>query len=129
MIENQIAPHIGEAPLQKLNPADIERWHATLKARGRKDGGKLGARTIRHAHRLLSKARKEAMRHDLVVRNAAAAEPPPQVEAEEVDLTVGRSSRWLRGCAVAQYIPAPSQRCSLECDVGGCWRCVGAMLS
>jgi len=126
LLENQIAPHIGEAPLQKLKPADIERWHATLKARGRKDGGKLGARTIRHAHRLLSKALKEAMRHDLVVRNAAAAEPPPQVEAEEVDLTVSRSSRWLRGCAVAQYIPAPSQRCSLECDVG---RCVGAMLS
>jgi len=129
LLENQIAPHIGEAPLQKLKPVDIERWPATLKARGRKDGGKLSARTIRHAHRLLSKALKEAMRHDLVVRNAAAAEPPPQVEAEEVDLTVSRSSRWLRGCAVAQCIPAPSQRCSLECDVGSCWRCVGAMLS
>jgi DNA-binding HxlR family transcriptional regulator len=62
--------------LQKLKPTDIERWHATLKARGRKDGGKLGARTIRHAHRLLSKVLKEAMRHDLVVRNAVAAEPP-----------------------------------------------------
>jgi hypothetical protein len=76
LLENQIASHIGEAPLQKLKPADIERWHATLKARGRKDGGKLGARTIRHAHRLLSKVLKEAMRHDLVVRNAVAAEPP-----------------------------------------------------
>jgi integrase len=84
LLENQIAPHAGEAALQKLKPADIERWHATLKKRGRKDGGGLGARTIRHAHRLLSKALKEAMRHDLVVRNAAAAEPPPQVEAEEI---------------------------------------------
>ena len=76
LLENQIASHIGEAPLQKLKRTDIERWHATLKARGRKDGGKLGARTIRHAHRLLSKVLKEAMRHDLVVRNAVAAEPP-----------------------------------------------------
>jgi integrase len=95
LLENQIAPHIGKASLQKLKPADIERWHATLKARGRKDGGELGARTIRHAHRLLSKALKEAMRHDLVLRNAAAAEPPPQVEADEVVVLDGEQIRSL----------------------------------
>jgi integrase len=81
--------------LQKLKPADIERWHTTLKKRGRKDGGALGARTIRHAHRLLSKALKEAMRHDLVMRNAAAAEPPPQVDAEEVVVLDGEQIKSL----------------------------------
>jgi len=95
LLENQIAPHIGKASLQKLKPADIERWHATLKARGRKDGGELGARTIRHAHRLLSKALKEAMRHDLVLRNAAAAEPPPQVDAGEVVVLDGEQIKLL----------------------------------
>ena len=95
LLENQIAPHIGKASLQKLKPADIERWHATLKARGRKDGGELGTRTIRHAHRLLSKALKEAMRHDLVLRNAAAAEPPPQIEAEEVVVLDGEQIKSL----------------------------------
>jgi hypothetical protein len=95
LLENQIAPHLGKASLQKLKPADIERWHATLKKRGRKDGGALGARTIRHAHRLLSKALKEAMRHDLVLRNAAAAEPPPQVEAEEVVVLDGEQIKLL----------------------------------
>ena len=95
LLENQIAPHIGKASLQKLKPADIERWHSTLKKRGRKDGGELGARTIRHAHRLLSKALKEAMRHDLIVRNAAAAEPPPQVEAEEIVVLDGEQIKSL----------------------------------
>jgi integrase len=95
LLENQIAPHIGKALLQKLKPADIERWHATLKKRGRKDGGGLGVRTIRHAHRLLSKALKEAMRHDLVLRNVAAAEPPPQVEAEEVVVLDGEQIKSL----------------------------------
>ena len=95
LLDNQIAPHIGKASLQKLRPADIERWHATLKKRGRKDGGELGARTIRHAHRLLSKALKEAMRHDLVLRNAAAAEPPPQVDAEEVIVLDGEQIKSL----------------------------------
>ncbi len=85
LLENQITPYIGAAALQKLKPADVERWHATLKTSGRKDGhGGLSSRTIGHAHRLLSKALKEGLRHDLVVRNVAAAEAPPKVDSEEV---------------------------------------------
>src|SRR5262249_50210664 len=81
----QIAPHIGQRPLQKLKSADIEVWHATLKTVGRKHGqGGLGNRTIRHAHRLLSKALKEGVRHDLIVRNVAVAEQPPKAEDEEI---------------------------------------------
>src|SRR6516162_9623212 len=54
---NQIAPHLGTILLQELKSSSIERWHATLKTGGRKDGtGGLSALTIRHAHRLLSKA-------------------------------------------------------------------------
>jgi integrase len=82
---NQIAPHLGTASLQQLKTADIERWHATLKTSGRKDGaGGLSALTIRHAHRLLSKALKEAARHDLVIRNVASDGAPPRVKREEV---------------------------------------------
>jgi integrase len=85
LLANQIVPHIGQKPLQKLKPADIEAWHATLKTAGRKSGrGGLSTRTIRHAHRLLSKALKEGMRHDLIVRNVAATEQPPKVEGEEI---------------------------------------------
>ncbi|HET6246711.1 MAG TPA: site-specific integrase [Tepidisphaeraceae bacterium] len=85
LLTNQIAPHIGPVVLQKLKPANIEQWHATLKVSGRKDGkGGLSARTIGHAHRLLSKALKEGVRHDLVIRNVAATEPPPKVGTDEV---------------------------------------------
>lgn len=84
---NQIAPHLGAKAIQKLTPAHIEQWHAMLKTSGRKDGkGGLSGLTIRHAHRLLSKALKEAARHDLVIRNVAAAEPPPKVVREEVTI-------------------------------------------
>src|SRR5579863_10546706 len=38
LLENQIKPHIGAAAIQKLKAADVERWHAALKTRGRKDG-------------------------------------------------------------------------------------------
>jgi integrase len=85
LLVNQIAPHIGAKALQKLKPIDIEQWHATLKTTGRKDGqGGLSARTIRHAHRLLSKALKEGMRHEVVARNVAAVEQPPKAEDEEI---------------------------------------------
>jgi integrase len=78
LLKNQIAPNLGSVLLQKLRGADIERWHATLKIGG------LSARTIGHAHRLLSKALKEGLRHELVVRNVATTEQPPKPEDQEV---------------------------------------------
>jgi integrase len=84
LLANQIVPHLGGKAVQKLTPADIERWQTTLNVSGRRDGkGGVSARTIHHAHRLLSHALKDAMRHDLVVRNVAATEQAP-VEDEEV---------------------------------------------
>jgi integrase len=85
--KNQITPHLGGVLLQQLKSSSIERWHAILKTGGRKDGGGgLSALTIRHAHRLLSKALKEAARHDLVVRNVASDETPPRVDRQEVTI-------------------------------------------
>jgi hypothetical protein len=47
---NQITPFIGSTISQQLKSADVERWHATLKTSGRKDGtGGLSMLTIRHA--------------------------------------------------------------------------------
>jgi integrase len=85
LVENQIVPHIGDKTLQKLKPADIENWHTALRTNGRKDGkGGVSARTIGHAHRVLSKALRQAARHDLVAKNVAAEEGAPKVDADEV---------------------------------------------
>jgi integrase len=85
LVENQIVPHLGAKLLQKLKPIDIEVWHTILKTSGRRDGeGGVSPRTIGHAHRVLKKALKEALRNDLVVRNAAAEQNAPKVETEEM---------------------------------------------
>ena len=85
LVENQIVPHIGAKLIQKLKPADIEAWHTTLKLSGRKDGkGGIANRTIGHAHRVLSKALREAARHDLVVKNVAAEEGAPKPDDGEM---------------------------------------------
>jgi integrase len=84
LINNQIAPHLGNRQLQKLKAIDIEAWHNILIAGGRKDGkGGVSARTIGHAHRVLSKALKEAARFDLVTRNVASAEKPPKAAGDD----------------------------------------------
>ncbi|MGE0117653.1 MAG: tyrosine-type recombinase/integrase [Dongiaceae bacterium] len=85
LAENQIIPHLGPKLLQKLRPLDIEAWHATLRTAGRKDGaGGVSGRTIINAHRVLSKALREAARHDLVLKNVAAEEGAPKAESDEI---------------------------------------------
>jgi integrase len=85
LINNQIVPHLGAITLQKLTVQDIETWHNSLASSGRQDGkGGLSNRTIGHAHRVLSKALKDASKFDLVMKNVATAQQPPTAEDEEV---------------------------------------------
>jgi integrase len=79
LLARQIVPYIGTRPLQKLTPADVERWHTALQ-------GKISARTIGHAHKVLGKALRDAVRLELLPRNVAAIQPPPKVVAEEMQI-------------------------------------------
>ena len=48
LLSNQIMPFIGAISLQTLKAIDVEKWHATLRVSGRRDGkGGLSALTIR----------------------------------------------------------------------------------
>jgi integrase len=84
LINRHIVPHIGGKLLQRLTTRDVEAWHSTLLTSGRLDGqpGGVSTRTIGHAHRVLSKALREGMRHDLVLKNVAAIERAPKVAAD-----------------------------------------------
>jgi integrase len=84
LAEQQILPHLGATRLQKLRPAQIHDWHATLLKSGGKDGKPLSPRTVGHAHRVLHGALERAMRLEIVSRNVAHPVPPPKVEAAEV---------------------------------------------
>ena len=87
LVENQIAPHLGAKPLQKLRPVDIEQWHATLRNTGRADGkGGLAPRTIGHAHRVLGKALGDAAGNELVLKNVVAAKSAPKVNDDEMQI-------------------------------------------
>ena len=83
LVENQIVPYLGTKALLKLRPLDMEEWHTSLRNGGRVQGrGGIAARTIGHAHRLLSKALRDAASNDLVTRNVAKQKPAPKERVE-----------------------------------------------
>jgi integrase len=105
LTENQISPHLGSKVLQKLKPLDIEEWHTALRNGGRMRGKSSGlaSRTICHAHRVLSKALKDAVKNGMVVHNVAADQGPPKVNSAEmvivqdVPALVERLGAWRLG--------------------------------
>jgi integrase len=85
LANGQIIPHIGSRLVQKLSTLDIETWHATLRASGRSQGnGGVSPRTVVHAHRTLSHALDDAVRHGVVPRNVAKLQAPPKVQVGEM---------------------------------------------
>ena len=113
-------PYLGRKPLQKLTRLDVEAWHTTLR------NGGLAARTIGHAHRVLSKALSDAESDGLVVRNVCKLQRAPKVAESEMAIVqdvpafVGLSS------AARAYTSPPWWRCSPACAWARCWRCAGA---
>jgi integrase len=82
LADNQIAPHIGIKPVQKLTRLDVEAWHTTLRNSG------IAARTIGHAHRVLGKALRDAEKDAIVTKNVCRIQSAPKVP--EAEMTVVR---------------------------------------
>jgi integrase len=77
LVKNQIVPHLGMKPLQKLTRLDIEGWHTALR------NGGLAARTIGHAHRVLGKALNDAEKDGLVIKNICKVQKAPKVAGDD----------------------------------------------
>jgi integrase len=77
LVENQIVPHLGTKQLRDLRPRDIESWHTSLRET-------LEPRTVGHAHRVLSKALKDAVNNEELVKNVAKTKTAPKVANDEI---------------------------------------------
>ena len=97
LAEQQIIPHLGDLPLQKLRPAHVADWHTKLVTAGGKDGRPLSAQTTVAAHRVLHRLLARAVAVELLPRNVASAVKPPKVEETEVEsLTADQIGRVLK---------------------------------
>src|SRR5262249_46666901 len=96
LLAQQIAPHLGAKVLRKLRPLDIEAWHTALR-------NSVAAGTIGHAHRLLAKALRDALKNDLVNRNVCREQSAPkadrveQVIVHDVPALVTKLQNWRYG--------------------------------
>ena len=77
---HQVIPHLGAMTLQKLKPEHLSDWHAKLVSSG------LSARTVGHAHRVLSLCLKRACENGTLARNVASIRKPPAVEDTELEI-------------------------------------------
>ena len=68
---DQVGRYLGNIPIQKLRPAEIQKWHATLMTEGGKGDKPLSARTVGHAHAVLRTALQRALDGELLSRNPA----------------------------------------------------------
>ena len=78
-----VQPRIGNIPLQRLTPEDLDAFYAGLLVDGRRNGagGGLSPRSVRIIHGMLRKALADACRKGTLVRNVADLADPPKPSA------------------------------------------------
>lgn len=74
IIENHLSPALGEMPIQKLSPQDIQKYY-TMLLRGKK----LSPNTIRRHHDLLSACLRMAVKQDVLARCPTERVEPPRL--------------------------------------------------
>ena len=110
-VHEYLVPILGKKRLDRLTPAHVLEMHRAITGQTHRRTGKpLSSTTALHAHRVLSTALTEAMRHGRVIRNAASLvdaprRAPHQPEALTFDQAKAvlelaeerMKSRWLAG--------------------------------
>ncbi len=100
IVENFLAPALGNLPIAKLTPVDIQKAYNDWATGGRRDSkaGGLSARTRRHIHRILRSALSRAVEQQVIARNPADVfrKRLPKVERRELlILSTEQSARLL----------------------------------
>ena len=79
-VTRYIAPHLGGVQMQTLSPRHIQNLHKWMLDKG------LSNQSVVHAHRVFSKALKDATKWGIINKNPAASVSPPRPEREEVEV-------------------------------------------
>lgn len=83
VIDDYIAPHVGEIAIQNLSALALDNLYSTLLATGTKQGGPLSKRTVRYTHTVINAALGDATKKGMLVRNVAELADPPTARASK----------------------------------------------
>ncbi len=98
VVRLHLIPNLGDIPLGKLGPLQVQQYYAHALASGRMDrrAGNLSPQTVVHHSRILHEAMQTAVKWQLIPRNPCdGAEPPRVVRAEMHILTPEQVGRLL----------------------------------
>lgn len=100
-VEKHIIPYIGEIPLNRLQPKDVQKLYDTLSADG------LCGTSIRYVHNNLHRALRHAVKVQVLSKNAADFVEAPKVDSfEAAPLTPEQVKKLLAVCADTEiYLP------------------------
>ena len=94
VVHAHLEPGLGRVRLARLAPQDVATWLSRHQANG------ASARTARYARAVLRAALNQALRWELVARNAAALTDPPRHAAREIQpLTPSQATTLLAALA------------------------------
>ncbi|MGG3466770.1 Arm DNA-binding domain-containing protein [Neobacillus pocheonensis] len=84
IITQHIKPSLGKIKLSKLQPSHLQEYYSQKLNNGKLDGGGLSPQSVKHQHRLISKALKDAVKWQFIIRNVAEAVSPPKTKKPEL---------------------------------------------
>ena len=80
IINLHLKPSLGNVKIAHLTPSHLQQYYAEKLANGKIDGdGGLSAQSVKHHHRVISKALRDAVKWQFLARNVAEAVSPPKV--------------------------------------------------
>ena len=79
MIKNHITPALGDVPIQKLTPMQLQAYYAE-----KVKGGEISSNTVRKHHDLLNSALRMAVKQGIILSNPASKVEPPTVKRPDI---------------------------------------------
>ena len=84
MFTQHLKPGLGHIKISKLQPAHLQEYYVQKLNNGKLDGSGLSATSVKHQHRLIFKALKDAVKWQFLIRNVAEAVSPPKTKKVEM---------------------------------------------
>jgi integrase len=96
MIDLHVAPHVGNAPLRRLDAASLNELYASL-LEGTPDRRALSRSSTAYIHRIVHRSLRDAMRWGYIGRNPADLAEPPRVPRRDMTVwTTGQIGEFLQ---------------------------------
>ena len=99
-VRRHLTPGLGRIRLAKLGPRDVATWLHGCRTQG------VGPRTIQYSRAVLRAALNQALRWELVSRNAAALTDAPQHQAREIKPLTPEEARALLAAVAGHRLEA-----------------------